>query len=70
MKVVPLRAAAPAVAHSFPLGEPVRIIIGFPPDGGIGADPVGSGPAELGAFMKAETERWTKVVRDGDIKAD
>jgi tripartite-type tricarboxylate transporter receptor subunit TctC len=36
----------------------------------IGFDVVGSSPEEFGAFMKAEVERWTKVVERGGIKPD
>jgi len=31
---------------------------------------VGSTPAEMGEFMKAEKTRWDAVVREGGIKAD
>ena len=34
------------------------------------ADPVGSTPAEFGAFLAAEIARWTKVVKDAGIKAE
>ena len=30
-----------------------------------GAEAVGSTPAELGAFLQKETERWDKVLREG-----
>jgi tripartite-type tricarboxylate transporter receptor subunit TctC len=36
----------------------------------IGAEPVGSTPGELAAYLKAETERWTKIIRERGIKAD
>jgi tripartite-type tricarboxylate transporter receptor subunit TctC len=36
----------------------------------IGFDVVASTPEEFGAFMKAEVERWTRVVTRGDIKPD
>jgi tripartite-type tricarboxylate transporter receptor subunit TctC len=35
-----------------------------------GTDPVGSTPEAFGAFLKAETVKWRKVVKDADIKAD
>ena len=35
-----------------------------------GADPVGSSPAEFGAFIKAETNRYAKVVRDAGVTAE
>ena len=34
-----------------------------------GAYPVGSTPEEFAAFIKAETERWGKVIRQAKIKA-
>jgi tripartite-type tricarboxylate transporter receptor subunit TctC len=36
----------------------------------IGFDVVASSPDEFGAFMKAEVERWTRVVGKGNIKPD
>ena len=36
----------------------------------IGFDVVASSPEEFGAFMKAEVERWTRVVAKGNIKPD
>ncbi len=36
----------------------------------MGAEPSGESPAELGARMKAESERWGDVVRKAKIKAD
>jgi tripartite-type tricarboxylate transporter receptor subunit TctC len=36
----------------------------------IGFDVVASSPEEFGAFMKAEVERWTRVVGKGNIKPD
>jgi tripartite-type tricarboxylate transporter receptor subunit TctC len=36
----------------------------------IGFDVVASSPDEFGAFMKAEVERWTRVVNKGNIKAE
>jgi tripartite-type tricarboxylate transporter receptor subunit TctC len=36
----------------------------------IGFDVVASTPEEFGAFMKAEVDRWTKVVERGGIKPD
>jgi tripartite-type tricarboxylate transporter receptor subunit TctC len=35
-----------------------------------GADPVGNTPAEFAAHLKAETERWGKVVRDTRMKVE
>jgi tripartite-type tricarboxylate transporter receptor subunit TctC len=36
----------------------------------IGAEPVGSSPAELAKYLKSETTRWGTVVRARNIKAD
>jgi tripartite-type tricarboxylate transporter receptor subunit TctC len=35
-----------------------------------GADAAPSTPAELGAFVRAEIPKWTKVIREAGIKAD
>ncbi len=32
-----------------------------------GADPIGNGPQELAAFLKADIERWKKLVQQGHI---
>jgi tripartite-type tricarboxylate transporter receptor subunit TctC len=37
---------------------------------GMGADVVGSSPAEFGAFMKSESAKWGKVIREANIKAE
>jgi tripartite-type tricarboxylate transporter receptor subunit TctC len=37
---------------------------------GEGADPIGAGPAEFAALLKAETERWGKVVKQAGITAE
>ena len=34
----------------------------------VGATPVGSPPEETGVFVRQETERWRKVIRDAGIK--
>ncbi len=36
----------------------------------VGAEPIGSSPAELAAHLAAETKRWGKIIRERDIKAD
>jgi tripartite-type tricarboxylate transporter receptor subunit TctC len=36
----------------------------------LGADPVGSTPEEFGAYMRAETAKWAKVVKASGAKAD
>ncbi len=35
-----------------------------------GADPVGSSPDEFAAFMKAETAKWARLIKEADIRAD
>jgi tripartite-type tricarboxylate transporter receptor subunit TctC len=35
-----------------------------------GADPVGSTPKEFAAFLKAEMQKWSKVIKDAGIKPD
>ena len=35
-----------------------------------GARPVGSTPAETAAFMKAESEKWGKVIKDANIQGE
>ena len=36
----------------------------------MGAEPVGSSQEQFGAFIKSETAKWTKVIRDGNIKGE
>lgn len=35
-----------------------------------GADPIGNSPQELERFLKADIERWTKVIREAHIEAN
>ena len=35
-----------------------------------GAEPVGSSPAEFGAFIRAETAKWAKVAKDIGIRPE
>jgi tripartite-type tricarboxylate transporter receptor subunit TctC len=35
-----------------------------------GADVVASTPEECGRFIRAEIEKWGKVIRDNNIRAD
>ena len=37
---------------------------------GQGAEPVGNTPAEFGAFMKSEIDKWAKLVKATNMKAD
>ena len=36
----------------------------------LGAEPVGSTSAEFANFLKSETAKWSKVIKDAHIKAD
>jgi tripartite-type tricarboxylate transporter receptor subunit TctC len=36
----------------------------------IGAIAVGGAPAQLGDFMKAQSARWAKVIKEANVKAD
>ncbi|QKV52146.1 Bug family tripartite tricarboxylate transporter substrate binding protein [Comamonas antarctica] len=36
----------------------------------IGAEPIGSTPQALAAHLKTETERWTKLIKESNIKVD
>jgi tripartite-type tricarboxylate transporter receptor subunit TctC len=36
----------------------------------LGAVPVGSTPAEFGAFVTAESQRWGKIIKDLGIKPE
>jgi tripartite-type tricarboxylate transporter receptor subunit TctC len=38
--------------------------------GGIGAAPGGSTPAATAAFLRQETERWSKVIAQANIKPE
>ena len=35
-----------------------------------GITPGGMTPAELGAFQKAEVEKWARVIKEGNIKLE
>jgi len=35
-----------------------------------GAQPIGNTPQEFGAFVKAEREKWSKVVTEANIKVE
>ena len=37
---------------------------------GEGAEPVGSSPQEFAAYLRAEIERYAKVVKAGNLKID
>jgi hypothetical protein len=51
--------AGNARAQAFP-SKPIKIVIPF----------VAGTPEECGQFMKAEVERWTRVVERGGIKPE
>ena len=36
----------------------------------LGAEPIGDSPEQFGAFMKAESRKWARVIRDAKIRAD
>jgi tripartite-type tricarboxylate transporter receptor subunit TctC len=36
----------------------------------MGADVIGSKPDEFAAFMRAETAKWAKVVKEAHIRAE
>ena len=36
----------------------------------MGADPVGSTPEQFGAFMKAESAKWARLIREANIRAE
>lgn len=36
----------------------------------MGADVVGSTPEQFGAFMRAESEKWGRVIREANIRAE
>ena len=36
----------------------------------LGAEPVGSSAADFAAFLKSEAAKWSKVIKDANIKAD
>jgi len=36
----------------------------------MGADPVGSTPEEFGAFMKAESAKWARLIKEANIRAE
>ena len=37
---------------------------------GLGAEPIGNSPGEFGAMIKSETIKWSKIVKDANIKAE
>ena len=36
----------------------------------IGAVPVGGTPAQMDDFMKTQAQRWSRVIKEGNIKID
>jgi len=37
---------------------------------GMGADVVGDTPEQFGAFMRSESAKWAKLVKEADIRAE
>lgn len=37
---------------------------------GLGAEPIGNSPAEFAAMIKSETAKWSKIVKDANIKPE
>ena len=52
-----------------PVGEALEAGPGYG-RGALGAEPVGSTPAEFGAFVRAEHARWSKVIREKGIRSE
>jgi hypothetical protein len=38
--------------------------------GGVGADPIGSTPEKFAPFMRAEVEKWRKVIKTSGLTVD
>ena len=36
----------------------------------VGADPIGSSPAQFATFMRAEVDKWRKVIKSSGISVD
>ena len=36
----------------------------------MGYEPIGSAPAEFGAFVRAETARWAMVIKEAGIRVE
>ncbi|MEK7874584.1 MAG: tripartite tricarboxylate transporter substrate-binding protein, partial [Pseudomonadota bacterium] len=36
----------------------------------LGAEPVGNSPQELAKFLRSEIDRWTRLIRETNIRAD
>ena len=74
-------AMPPCVAQTYP-SKSVRIIAGFPPGGAadaddtkarmdaMGAEPAYLLPEEFAKLIRAETEKWAKIVKATGAQAD
>ena len=52
-----------------PVGEALEAGPGYG-RGALGAEPVGSTPAEFGAFVRAENARWGRIIREKGIRSE
>lgn len=56
------------------LAREIRVVLAAPDVrerlAALGAEPVGSSPEEFEAFIRAELAKWSKIIRDGNIRAD
>jgi len=37
---------------------------------GMGIDPVGSSPEEFSAFIKSESIKWARIIKEAQVKPD
>ena len=58
-----------ATAQDYP-AKPIRLIVPWPAGGTVDGLIVGSTPQEFAAFVASEADKWSKVMRDFNIRAD